>query len=280
VAVPKKVFIDLPARSCSWTRSRSHVPGKMRCRQSSVERGRSHSEIAPALEGRSAADGEHASLQTEGLTSSASRKKRSNAAHLAQELASSSPWSEAFLPASRTFRTFPTQHAAMSREQRGQIDNPGTTMAQPQQDTDPPPAYSNLPCIHELPATPVNTTPRTNPVARARRDTADHAYADAGQNGDPEEQELDVRAPLLGRVRRRWDQRGQAPWIQRGKTGTQRRCRLLAMVVVFSIILSIIVCALTHGFNEVGITFFGLPSIPTSPLRLASSSRRPKGYDQ
>lgn len=252
----------------------------MRRRQSSVERERPHSEIAPALEGRNAVDREHASLQTEGLMSSTSRKKRSSAAHLAQELASSSSWSEAFLPASRTLSTFPTQHTAMSREQRDQVDNPGTTMAQTQQDTDPPPAYSNLPCIHELPATPVNTTPRTNPVARARRDTTDNAYADDGQNGDPEEQELDVRAPLLGRVGRRWDRRGQVPWIQRGKTGAQRRCRLLALLIVFSLILSIIVCALTHGFNEVGITSFGLPSIQTSPLGPAFSSRRPKGHDQ
>lgn len=228
-------------------------------RQSSAERERSHSEVAPALEGRNAAAWGHSPLQTGGPMSSTSDKKRNNAAQLAQELGSSGLWSEACMPASRTPSTFPTRHAATSSEQREQVDNLHTAMAQPQQDLDPPPAYSNLPQVQELPATPVNTVPRTGSTARAEREIANSACADPEQNEDLEEQEQDVRAPLLGHVRRRWNQRGHGHWIHGGKTGRQRHCRLLALVIASSVIASIIVCALTDGFNEVGILSFGLP---------------------
>jgi len=228
----------------------------MRSRQFSGESERSHSEVAPALEGRNAAAWGHSTLQTEGPMSSTSDEKRNNAAQLAQELGSSSPWSEAFMPASCTPTTFPTQYAATSSEQRVQVDNPHTAMAQPQQDVDPPPAYSNLPQVHELAATSVSIVPRTGSTARTEREIANSACTDPEQNEDLEEQEQDVRAPLLGHIRRRWNQRGRGHWVHGGKTGRQRHCRLLAMVIAFSVIVSIIVCALVDGFEEVGRPLF------------------------
>jgi len=224
---------------------------------------------APANDAENAAAWDDPLFRTGASISSTSDSKRSNAAQLAQELGSSSPWSEAFLPASP--RRPPPQHSTTSPEQRERAGNMHNTMAYSQQELGPPPAYSDLPQIHELPASPVHTMSRQSSTAISPSVAAPTPQADPEQNGDLEEQEEedddDDRLPLLGRVRShvrchvrsrlrgRWNHKGWQPWIHNGKTARQRKCRLLALVIAFSLIASFVVCALIDNFDKVCTSF-------------------------
>ncbi len=237
----------------------SRVVAKMASRDHQAGEGYTHPGIVPAMEDQNAAAWEGPSSRPDGPTSSMGDRKRSEAAQLARELGSSGPWSEAFIPEPQTDGSLPTQHTITSHEHREELDNIHTRdMAQSQQELDPPPAYSNVPPVHELPASPVNAMPPASLAAACRREAPSNLQADLEQNESHGEQEQDDRAPLLGRVRRRPNQRGWGRWVHNGKTPRQRHFRLLALVVAFSLVASVIVCAFVDGFNDVSTFSFGI----------------------
>ncbi|KAK5939375.1 hypothetical protein PMZ80_008679 [Knufia obscura] len=217
--------------------------------------------IAP--DARNDAAWEDPSRHTEGSRSSTSDSKRRNAAQLAQELGSSSPWSQAVMPQAQIHDTPFGRDPTTSRIRTEELDNVhSNTMAQSPQELDPPPAYSNLSHVHELPASPV-TMPRRNAAAA---DTQGVVTQDTGidLSEDLEEQEQDDRTPLLGGVERRWNQRGWNRWIHSAKTTRQRHCRLLALVIAFSFLTSLVVCAFVGVFQGEAGTWS--PSIPFMPF--------------
>lgn len=192
-------------------------------------------------------------------SSSPSDSKRNNAAQLARELGSSSPWSEAFMPQTHSsMSSHPASRGVHSaaRQELGHI-NPST--AQRERDLDPPPAYSrspppnSLPSVHELPAQTMDIERATASAAPDRTEAQDLHTTDIEQSRYMQGDQPDVETPLLGRrhSRRRGGKCWQ--WIQRAKARRRKYSRLICAVIFFSIVASVLVCILTDDDGNVSI---------------------------
>jgi len=181
--------------------------------------------------------------------------KRSDAASLAQELATSSPWSEAFMP-TRPLRTYPT------------TDRQETTNMYP---LEPPPAYSNLPQVYELPAEPVSNTihaedspssestahttsaiPVTSDVPSQAIHSRPHTPSSVRQE-TMEELEQTVETPLLSDVVRQAVQPVRTYWERRKKAKRRRQirrrfCCSCILMIVLGFLLVFFLCG---GFAKV-----------------------------
>lgn len=202
-------------------------------------------EVANDTQARNAAACEHAEASIQGPATpiSPSDSKRSHAAALARELASSTSWSESFVPSNNLHHDpEPTGSENRTLEEMNKNNNPGDGAVT----RDPPPAYTNHRDLYELPATPV--MPQT--ARRATSHQAQNDFEDMDEqhtSADPAEAE---QQPLISRSDGQPSRRGWTPWIHRGKTTRKRFCRLVSLVIAFSILASALMCVLTGAHHR------------------------------
>ena len=203
------------------------------------------------------------SLEQEELispTTSTSDSKRSEAANLARELASSSPWSDAFMPS--TYGTVRQSHQEQSIGRFGthrQVQQPSFTAAM-RDDLDPPPAYSDLREIHELPANPVNVpqSPANQSMTEPIAVTATATSTDNGQDENEPAQDATLEEPLLeqgrcrnsGRHHRRWHRHHWKRWQNRGKRRRERCSRFLFIFLCLAVSASVIFAISSNFFSH------------------------------
>lgn len=147
--------------------------------------------------------------------------KRSNAAQLARELGSSTPWSETLVP--QSYGSISPRSASTHRQESTQVE----------QDIDPPPVYTRNPQyshprpVYELPAEAMNNPVTENTVEPHASPSTDHVQNQPAQHADP-----DVETPLLPRPRSIQE---HEPYP---KTPTWlRRCGIVFAVIIASAIL-------------------------------------------
>lgn len=165
--------------------------------------------------------------------------KRNEAAQLAQELATSGSWSEAFSP--RTYGTIasPQNGIQIARDSTRLVSD--SAESQPAnmtyQDFDPPPAYSKRADIHELPVDGSSSAslPSEEPLLAQG--------ADSEQESEGERTNDEEARTFLGRRRcRHHSKRDWTPWIRKGKGLARKRVRLLLLMLLLAVVGSAISC--------------------------------------
>lgn len=179
--------------------------------------------------------------------------KRNSAASLAQELATSSPWSEVFMPRAYSTSTMGpsnTHDLAYGQEQGNMYP------------LDPPPAYSNAPEVHELPTESVHNLSRarhsapdvsfmpaasTTPVTPLQVDNLRSQQPNSELQNAMQEPEQTAQTPLLEDVARQAVE-PICNWWERRRTIKKRRRQLKRRFgcSVFLVILGtlLILCAM------------------------------------
>lgn len=193
--------------------------------------------------------------------SNVSDSKRSHAAQLAQELASQSSWSEAFIPQnhSETFSSGPSfDRASMPGASQPPLQESDSHTAMTQHDLDPPPAYSNVPPVHELPATPLMTRPALDTTEQDRA-------IDIENRENSQDEEPDVEAPLLGRQPAYQEARRCVSWWwqRREKAAKRRRFKKLCCLMVTFVVAVIVIVALITGSDHVSTLFLNTNTTDT-----------------
>lgn len=190
--------------------------------------------------------------------SNPSDSKRSDAAHLAQQLASSSPWSEAFMsPAHEPFSTsrLPFHVSGPSNPNPSIREDSVYNSHVNQHDFDPPPAYSNLPQVHELPATPMNNMPATVPDAALPQGAIQPRLSVTDNAQGEQEEEPDVEQPLLGWPPESCSRGGWIQWWRqrREKAAKRRRFKRFCCLIIFLILVFVAVCIFVNSLDMVSI---------------------------
>lgn len=167
---------------------------------------------------------------------SPSDNKRNNAAQLARELGSSSPWSESLMP--QSYGTIAPRTTYRDRQETGDINE---STSQVEQDIDPPPVYTRNPepsdrrPVYELP-TEATTTSTTDSIAEPHSLPS----ADDEQNQVMSHASPDVETPLLAGSRSTQEQRSCSGLTWRSGSKKRSRCCILSAVTVSSIVVSIL----------------------------------------
>lgn len=173
--------------------------------------------------------------------SSPSDNKRSNAAQLARELGSSSPWSETLM--SQSYGTISPRPTHRDRQETGDINE---NTSQVEQDIDPPPVYTRNPepsdCrpVYELPAEAMTTPIADSTVEPHSLPSTDEEQNDE-QNQVVSHANPDVETPLLAGSRSTQERRSYSRFTWRPGSKKRSRCCIVSAVIVSSTIVSILV---------------------------------------
>lgn len=185
--------------------------------------------------------------QRRSMNMNSSDSKRSDAAHLAQQLATTTSWSETFLP--QSYGTVPVNDTTVERAEHSHQD-----------DLDPPPAYSKRPQAHEVQPNPVETSSQSNPTSsnmpstQPQYDSDDEVPADLQQ--EPSINTSNVEEPLLDRWQRRRRCRRSKKhrlrdWVYRGKDKKRKCVRIMTILAVCAGLSLIILCLIQATLNVV-----------------------------
>lgn len=218
---------------------------------------------------------------TRAVPPSPSDSKRSNAAQLARQLGSSSPWSETLIPqrygTPQSSTNTSTEPTLADRQESANILN---HTSPPEQDLDPPPAYSraapnNLYQARDTPPAGMDTQNSTAPVPNNADVSQPLLSTNAEHVPGTQQAEPDVETPLLARPSSTHGGRRWSRWMQRRKVRRQRARRFLFVFFFFCVVVSVLVGFLVghhHGVRS--------PS-PVEPLadtcRPLGSVVRPQG---
>lgn len=169
--------------------------------------------------------------------------KRNEAAQLAQELATSGSWSEAFSPRAYGSTAASQDEAQPVRDSTGPTNSlaehirPNMTY----QDLDPPPAYTKRADSHEAPAATIDRTLPPSEQSIANRD------ADLEQEYEEDRPDAEEHHSLLGHRRH---QRRSTRGCHRGKGSARRWVRLVLLVILFGTIGLTIACVLYQSSSK------------------------------
>lgn len=167
---------------------------------------------------------------------SPSDNKRNNAAQLARELGSSSPWSETLMP--QSYGTISPRTTCRDRQENGDINE---STSQVEQDIDPPPVYTRNPepsdrrPVYELPAETTTTPITDSPVEPQPLSSADDEQNQIVSHANP-----DVETPLLAGSRSTQEHGPCSRFTWRTGSKKQSRCCILSAVIVSSAIVSVL----------------------------------------
>jgi hypothetical protein len=177
---------------------------------------------------------------------SPSDSKRSNAARLAQELGSSSPWSESIMP--QSYGSISLHPTPTNRQETGDINE---STSQIEQDTDPPPVYTRNPQsndlgpVYELPAEAMNHSVIASAVQPHSLPSAD----DDEQSQVVQHTNPDVETPLLARARSIQEHGACLRFTWPPSLSKRRRCCIVSTVIISSTIISMLLLIII-GFRE------------------------------
>lgn len=188
---------------------------------------------------------------------SPSDTKRSNAAQLARELGSSSPWSETFI--SQGYGTLSRSSSSAEPTDRQESEDTNHTVSRVEQDLDPPPAYSRIPVSDNLQqaynssAENMNTASSTGPATHDTVETQPLTSTDVEQEQSIQHGNPDVETPLLAQSSPTYEDRRYFRWIRQRKMKKRRYCRVLCAVILFAIITSILASFLVGYYGGVSV---------------------------